>query len=735
MIIIHELIQYLHNGHILHSTICISFYLWSIALPGNNGTPRFDLSKDEACCVTSQNLTHHQILIERVINKTFSDNSIPLDVSDSIWATFSAKLWRMGKLFARLGTKNRNIQLAKWKEGRDSVWRFTVSDAEINRQLLSRKRSLEDSLQFETTKRKCLEQQVDKLKQKVEQQANVIINKLPSRKVHLRKPLEECSRQQQYNRKKEMLKTVSDACITEGYNPCSLQLECRESGQRETVIINKPESIMKNDDNVSSTLYVKDKFSVSNEAYHELSVLSNLPTLSEVRRLANSLNSTFTITNCPNNTIGVQTSLRARILYRLQCFINRNAKEGLATPDTIRIKLTGDGTRIARSLDVVNIAFTIIDEGRKAQSVLGNYSIAILKVSEKYEELQAGLKDICSEAKDIEVVTIEGQIYRVQFYLGGDLKFLALACGIESANAEHACVWCKCSKGKRADMQMQWSVTDPNKGARSVEEIMEKCKLGKTNKNRYNCKHQPLFPFIPIKQVVIDTLHLFLRISDKLTDLLIRDLRIHDATNTTKSTYLKLYETFINEECKVRFKFSLSRDSKDITYRDFTGPEKVRLFKNINIPSTFPALHNKKELQKLWTDFFNLIEIINQDSCNPEDVDRKAKAWVTAFTSIYQSKDVTPYMHALAMHMGEFIQLHGSVVKFTQQGLEKLNDITTKHFQRATNHQESQSLQQVLEKRLRIESLEERGYQRTKRVQTCSKCKQAGHNKRSCKSV
>ena len=92
-------------------------------------------------------------------------------------------------------------------------------------------------------------------------------------------------------------------------------------------------------------------------------------------------------------------------------------------------------------------------------------------------------------------------------------------------------------------------------------------------------------------------------------------------------------------------------------------------------------------------------------------------------------------MHAFAMHIAEFIHLHGSVVKFTQQGLEKLNDVTTKHFQRATNHKEIQSLKQILEKQLRIEELEERGYQRTKRLQTCSKCKQAGHNKRSCKRI
>ena len=423
------------------------------------------------------------------------------------------------------------------------------------------------------------------------------------------------------------------------------------------------------------------------------------------------------------------------MLYRLQCFIHRNTEQGITTPNTIRVKLTGDGTRIARGLDVVNIAFTIIDEGNKAQSVLGNYSVAILKVLEKYEQLEAGLQDICAEAKDLEVVTIEDQVYRIKFYLGGDLKFLALVCGIESANAEHACVWCKCPKSKWADMTIQWSITDPKKGVRNIEEIMQKCKLGKRNKDRYNCRHPPLFPFIPIKQVIIDTLHLFLRISDKLTDLLIRDLRIQDSTSTSQPPYLKPYEIFLNEKCKIRFRFTEDRDSKEVKYRDLTGPEKVRLFKNIDIPSIFPSLPKKEELQNLWTNFFNLINIINEDDCSPEDINLKTKDWVTSFTSIYQTKDVTPYMHAFAMHMAEFIHLNGSIVKFTQQGLEKLNDITTKHFQHATNHQEIQSLRQILEKRLRIETLKERGYQCTKRVQTCSICKQAGHNKRSCKNI
>ena len=257
-------------------------------------------------------------------------------------------------------------------------------------------------------------------------------------------------------------------------------MECRESGQCKTVTFGKPQTTTNPDDKVHTSLFVKDKFSVSHEAYHELSAISNLPTLSEVRRLTQSLNESFEISNCPNNIIDVQTSFCARVLHCLQCFIQMNTEKGIATPSTIRIKLTG--------LDVFNIAFTIIDEGSRAQSVFGNYSVAILKVSENYEELQAGLEDICSAAKDIEVVTIEGQVYSIQFYLGGDLKFLALVCGIENANAEHACVWCKCPKGKHADMQIRWSITDPIRGARTVKEIVEKCKLGKRTRTNTTVK-------------------------------------------------------------------------------------------------------------------------------------------------------------------------------------------------------------------------------------------------------
>ena len=82
----------------------------------------------------------------------------------------------------------------------------------------------------------------------------------------------------------------------------------------------------------------------------------------------------------------------------------------------------------------------------------------------------------------MEVLTIQDQVYTIQSYLGDDLKFSAIVCGIESATAVHAYVWCKCSKSQWPDMQLQWSISDPSKGARTVREIMEKCKQTRIGK-------------------------------------------------------------------------------------------------------------------------------------------------------------------------------------------------------------------------------------------------------------
>ena len=238
---------------------------------------------------------------------------------------------------------------------------------------------------------------------------------------------------------------------------------------------------------VHSALYVKDKFCVSNEAYHEMSMLSNLPSSFQVNKVVRTFNSQYEISNSPNNIVGVQQKLRKRLAFHIAELSKLCSKSQKPIPSTIRVKLKGDGTQIARGLSVVNFAFTILEEGGQECSVKGNHTITILKVSEDYNDLAAGLKDIIEEAKDLEVITVEDRVYKIEYFLGGDWKFLACVSGIEAATCDFACIWCKCPRSQRWNMSMIWSLTDLEKGARTVKEISQKCQLAKTSKNHYNC--------------------------------------------------------------------------------------------------------------------------------------------------------------------------------------------------------------------------------------------------------
>ena len=100
--------------------------------------------------------------------------------------------------------------------------------------------------------------------------------------------------------------------------------------------------------------------------------------------------------------------------------------------------------------------------------------------------------------KNLKKINIDGIEYGIELFLGGDWKFLTVVCGIGAANQDFACIWCFCPRDKGFDTSKQWSLTDTTKGARTIEKITEDSK----RKNN-NCKHEPIFSFIPIDHVII----------------------------------------------------------------------------------------------------------------------------------------------------------------------------------------------------------------------------------------
>ena len=107
------------------------------------------------------------------------------------------------------------------------------------------------------------------------------------------------------------------------------------------------------------------------------------------------------------------------------------------------------------------------------------------------------------------------------------------------------------------------------------------------------------------------------------------------------------------------------------------------------------------------------------------------REWGRDFLCVYQSKEVTPYVHPLRNHVGQFMQIQGVILPFTQQGLEKLNDVT-KNFFRLSCHRD-EALKQLIEKQNWIEHLNDAGKKRAKLFEVeCSNCSKHGHNQLTC---
>jgi len=162
-----------------------------------------------------------------------------------------------------------------------------------------------------------------------------------------------------------------------------------------------------------------------------------------------------------------------------------------------------------------------------AMSPGGIHTLAIINGTEKYEHLKTALADTIKEVSELKTLSVDQNKFEIEYFLCCDLKFLAIVCGVESATSTYPCIWCTCPSSKRADMTIEWSISDEQNGARTIKGIIT-CQKQPKSKN-LGCINCPLFPSIAIDHVVPDILHLYLRITDVLFNLLIMDLQRYDA--------------------------------------------------------------------------------------------------------------------------------------------------------------------------------------------------------------
>ena len=207
----------------------------------------------------------------------------------------------------------------------------------------------------------------------------------------------------------------------------------------------------------------------------------------------------------------------------------------------------------------------------------------------------------------------------------------------------------------------------------------------------------PIVKSIEIHDYVFCTLHLFLRISDKLENLFFSDLEEIDYLNKTKNQLKYL------DDLKNKFKINHASYTidKKLKLNSLMGPFKERIFRNTDLEDYGKDLENITKIKEIWSDFWRIYNNVRKNNLTADEVKVQTATWWIKFTSVYHKSQETPYMHLFVNHLHEFIELHGDVNIYSQQGLEKLNDMTTSQFFRSTN--KKNFLKQLLEKRNRLE--------------------------------
>ena len=291
------------------------------------------------------------------------------------------------------------------------------------------------------------------------------------------------------------------------------------------------------------------------------------------------------------------------------------------------------------------MSLTLLQLNECVMSPKHNRTVAIINDPENYETLKNSLSYFCDEVNQLVSqgsISIDGVDVELEFFLGGDMKFLLMILGLSSATADYACLWCKIHKDFR------WDTSKPmnyyNEEPITLEEMKKHCH----SKDNFGCIHEPLLN-IPTTHVIPDELHLLLRITDKLLQNVIDEVREQDAVKDfdkprgqPKGTYLAKLVKAIND---LGISFSLwnkrNADGSESQVKEFTsllGSQKKKLLNEF--PSKvheFLYPETCTTIRQIWTDFGNLYNKISDFSLTDaaaNGIFNEGKAWIDLFCSL-----------------------------------------------------------------------------------------------------
>ena len=149
-------------------------------------------------------------------------------------------------------------------------------------------------------------------------------------------------------------------------------------------------------------------------------------------------------------------------------------------------------------------------------------------------------------------------------------------------------------------------------------------------------------------------LHLFLRVADRLIDILIIELKRLDAIQKAKKfslfdrvkcRHLAKFEEFVSSLGIPDFQFYVGRTSKQLKCRTLSGPKKLKIFDRISIKELLPSLPESDvaKRQHLWTEFLRIFFKTPRASYSRQHhkLWGASTKWGKDFISVYHDHNIT----------------------------------------------------------------------------------------------
>ncbi|CAB4435084.1 unnamed protein product [Rhizophagus irregularis] len=258
---------------------------------------------------------------------------------------------------------------------------------------------------------------------------------------------------------------------------------------------------------------------------------------------------------------------------------------------TLHIRISGDGRNVGRKVKHVMLTMALLNDIDGLQKPDNHYTLDLYPGAKTYESLKNALAPLISDLvilKERGFNQIGGHHWPVELYFSSDWKFLSICLGMKSANALHFCPWCDCSKN------------EINIISKKINKSMDNVK---SNYNQINGHiKEPLFHMIPLHNWVVDELHIFLRITDRLWELMLSDLR----RETVNEEIWKEKILLEMKRLKISFQFWYERNSNNLSHTSLMGPDKLKVLRELDITAIFQSRTRAMQIHALWDQFHDL---------------------------------------------------------------------------------------------------------------------------------